>query len=138
LNPDTSRDAIIFIVVPVDFTKPGVLEQETKAAITVSNRFNSKEEQIQFIERKISKIVGKYNFSTREHLVKKLKIYDQNDNEISINSDVPIESGTYKIKAIVTDEASNISDPVELSSAVITDKPSQPVIQSDLTNKAEK
>src|SRR5699024_11618384 len=58
--------------------------------------------------------------------------------EISLNSDAPIESGTYKIKAIVTDEASNISDPVELSSAVITDKPSQPVIQSDLTNKAEK
>ncbi|WP_153021223.1 YSIRK-type signal peptide-containing protein, partial [Mammaliicoccus lentus] len=138
LNPDTTRDAINFFVVPVDVTKPRVLEQETKAAITVPNRFNSKEELRQFIENNVSKIVGKDNFSTSDHLVKTLKVYDQNDNEISLNSDAPIESGTYKIKAIVTDEASNISDPVELSSAVVTEKPSQPVIQSDLTNKAEK
>uniref|UniRef100_UPI003F55FE25 YSIRK-type signal peptide-containing protein n=1 Tax=Mammaliicoccus sciuri TaxID=1296 RepID=UPI003F55FE25 len=138
LNTDTETRLMNLFVVPVDVTKPTVLTNETRSAITVPSEFRTKDDLERFIDTNKTNIVGKDNFSTRSHLVKEFKIYDQNDNEINIADENIARNTNYKLKAYVSDEAGNTSEPLELGNFIYRGIPNKPVINTELTDKANK
>ncbi|KTT90592.1 YSIRK-type signal peptide-containing protein, partial [Mammaliicoccus sciuri] len=138
LNTDTETRLMNLFVVPVDVTKPTVLANETRSAITVPSEFRTKDDLERFIDTNKTNIVGKDNFSTRSHLVKEFKIYDQNDNEINIADENIARNTNYKLKAYVSDEAGNTSEPLELGNFIYRGIPNKPVINTELTDKANK
>uniref|UniRef100_UPI003F575A20 YSIRK-type signal peptide-containing protein n=1 Tax=Mammaliicoccus sciuri TaxID=1296 RepID=UPI003F575A20 len=138
LNTDTETRLMNLFVVPVDVTKPTVLTNETRSAISIPNEFRTKQDIERFIDENTNKIVGKDNFSTRSHLVKEFKIYDQNDNEINIADENIARNTNYKLKAYVSDEAGNTSEPLELGNFIYRGIPNKPVINTELTDKANK
>ncbi|WP_185160425.1 YPDG domain-containing protein [Mammaliicoccus sciuri] len=138
LNTDTETRLMNLFVVPVDVTKPTVLTNETRSAISIPNEFRTKQDVERFIDENTNKIVGKDNFSTRSHLVKEFKIYDQNDNEINIADENIARNTNYKLKAYVSDEAGNTSEPLELGNFIYRGIPNKPVINTELTDKANK
>ncbi|HAL09230.1 MAG TPA: hypothetical protein DCO67_04590 [Staphylococcus sp.] len=138
LNPETETNVMNLFVVPVDVTKPTVLPNETRSAISVPSVISSKEALDRFLADGAAKIVGKDNFSTNAHLTKELKVYDENDNEILLDEDNIPKNTNYKVKAFVTDEAGNTSEPLELGTLFYKVIPNQPEIVTDLTQKAAK
>ncbi|MFI3130887.1 hypothetical protein QRX52_06505, partial [Mammaliicoccus sciuri] len=138
LNTDTETRLMNLFVVPVDVTKPTVLTNETRSAISIPNEFRTKQDVERFIDENTNKIVGKDNFSTRSHLVKEFKIYDQNDNEINIADENIARNTNYKLKAYVSDEAGNTSEPLELGNFIYRGIPNKPLINTELTDKANK
>ncbi|MBS4751163.1 YSIRK-type signal peptide-containing protein, partial [Carnobacteriaceae bacterium zg-ZUI78] len=115
INPDTETDNLNVFVVPVDVTKPRV-QKETAQAITVPKSFADFDTLTSFVEANKSKIIGKDNFSTNASLTKKLKFYNEQDQEIDAEDLVP--SMRYKMKAVVIDEAGLVSDPLEVGNFI--------------------